>query len=138
MVQVLQAGSKVKTQRMELVLARQSKKEKWEFGVTIKAETHEQRQAAADWPRKVIVLWPLQDHEDTKTAWGMCEKHSSNIQWDPSHQDVQQFLSDKSAMERLLHEKSLRWCRDYLKVPPLPLSDADNVTNSTVHSCCSF
>ena len=106
------------TAESRVVLARQSKKEDWCFGVTIMPETPEQRRAAAEEPKKFIVLWPLHNaNGEVVTTWGMVKSEVKNA----DEACVAQFLAQASSQSaRALMAKNLQWCQEYLMVVPKP------------------
>ena len=100
--------------RTRVVLARQNKREDWCLGVAIKPETREHRRAAAEWPRKVLVLWPFHnDAAEAGTVWGMCGKEDVK---DATDEAVEHFAAGFKGRERALMHMNLQWCRGYVTV----------------------
>ncbi len=97
----------------QVVLARQSKDEEMCFGVTIKPQSFDQIKAAADSPKKVLVLWPVPgDNGMTISVWGMSPR--GQIQDATDDVVAHHFQTLQSLKDKELAKKLLQWCRDYV------------------------
>jgi hypothetical protein len=107
---VSQASLSATVNTDQVVLARQNKDEEMCFGVTIKPQSFEQIKAAADSPKKVLVLWPVLG--DNGMVWGM----SPRGQIKDATDDVvaRHFQTLQSLKDKELAKKHLQWCRDYV------------------------